>query len=657
MMEKLISFFAKRHLLTNMIMLVVFIGGIFAWNQTKKEEWPDITFDNVRISARYSGAPASDVEYFVTKPIEEEVRGLDGVYRVTSTSSVGQSNVNVELEQNYPNVNEAITEIRNAVLDVQLPSEVIDDPNVRVFRSSKKAILDIALYDTGTHLLDIDSRRNLQKYAYAFEQQLLNLSEVNSVNKNGYLQEEIQIKAIPKTLVKFELPFNTVMREIKDNNIRKPAGTIQTAKEPKVTLLSELNTVDKLNNLVIQGGFEGQVIRLNEAAQVIEGYEKNKQITKVNGHEAILFSVVKNSSSGILESLDAVSKAAEQFKRNNLEGSSINLALLDDESIDLRNRLNIISTNGAIGFFLILIMLYFFLNKRAAFWVAMGIPFTFCFTMLCASFLGQTINGMTLAAVIIVMGIVVDDAIVVAENISRLEREGMAPDKAAVKGTSFVILPIIASVLTTCVAFIPLYFFQGHFGNFVKYIPLIVFLMLGASLLESLLILPGHMHFKLPFMRRSNIRDAQDVTQKYHWFDLWEEMYGNLLIKMLAWKKIVLVGFAGVLILTAVVATTTMKFVLFPNEETRDVVLSGTALRGSDRYQTAELTAQIENIIMPYIGEEVVGFRTQIARSRRGGAVQENKFRMIIEIVPKEKRKKSADQLIKEFEKPILALE
>lgn len=657
-MEKLIAYFAKYHLLTNMIMLVVFVGGIFSWNQTKKEEWPDITFDNVRISVRYPGAPAEDVEYFVTKPLEEEVRGLDGVYRVTSTSSVGQSNVNVELEQHYSDLDEAITEIRNAVLDVQLPSEVIDKPSIQVFRSSKKAILDLALYDNKSHLLDTAARRNLQTYAFALENQLLNLSEVNAVNKTGYLQEEIQIKAYPDRLVKYELPFNTVMKEIKDNHVRKPAGTIETAKEPKVTLLSELNSVSKLNELVVQGGFEGKVIRLNEIAHVIEAYEKNKQITKVNGQEAIMLSVVKNSSYGILESLDAVTQAVENFKTNNLEGTNINLVMLDDESIDIRNRLRIISTNGAIGFVLILIMLYIFLNHRAAFWVAMGVPFTFCFTMLFAAILGQTINGMTLAAVIIVMGIVVDDAIVVAENITRLEHQGMNQTDAVVNGTSFVLLPIIASVVTTCVAFIPLYFFSGHFGNFVKYIPLIIFLMLGASLFESILILPGHMHFKLPFGRKPLKDITEGPANEYgHWFDKIEDKYGDLLIKLLNKKKLILFIFAGILIGSAVLSVKYMKFVLFPHEETRDVVLSGNTLADDDRFMTAEKTKKIENILLPYLGKEVVGFRTQIARSRRGGAVEENKFRILIEIVSKEKRKKSANQLIKELEKPIKALD
>jgi len=233
----------------------------------------------------------------------------------------------------------------------------------------------------------------------------------------------------------------------------------------------------------------------------------------------------------------------------------------------------------------------------------------------------------------------------------------MSHDEAVVKGTTFVLLPIIASIVTTCIAFIPLYFFKGHFGNFVKYIPMIVFLMLGASLLESLLILPGHMDLKLPFLDRFlSAKSKGEKTNNGHWFDRVESGYGSLLEKFMPKNKLILASFVGLLIIAGILATTTMKFTLFPHEETRDVVLSGSTMPGTDRIETAKLTKQIENVIKPYLGKEVVGYRTTIARSRRGGAVEENKFRMLIEIVPKEKRKKSADQLIEEFEKPIMEL-
>ncbi|MFC2048789.1 efflux RND transporter permease subunit [Elusimicrobiota bacterium] len=652
-LEKLIRYFVNKHLLTNLMFIVVFVGGIFAWNNTSKEEMPNVTFDFARIRASYPGATAEEVEYFVTKPIEEQVRGLDGVYRVTSTSSDGSSSISVELEKNLPNRDEVIMEIRSVAADVRLPDDVTDEPTVRVHKTSKHAILDVAIIDTRTHLLDEESRKNLQEYARSLENQLLGLAEVNSINRSNYIQDEIRIMADPEKLRKYDIPLNTVMREIRANHVRQPAGTIEIKSEPKVTLISELDTVSKLKDLIIQGGFEGQVVRLSQVAEISSGFKKSKSIYKINGHEAVMLRVVKNSSYGILEALDSVRKTLELFRKNNLKGTAMELVTLDDESVDLKNRLSLIATNGSIGFLLILIMLFLFLNFKSGVWVAMGIPFTVFFTMICAWMMGYTINNVTLAGVIIVMGMIVDDAIVVAENITRMRSEGMSSESAAVEGTVMVFFPIIASVLTTCIAFIPLFFFQGRFVQILKFIPMIIFIMLGASLIESLIILPGHMHLKLPRLRK---KESQKEIRP-HWFGKMEDRYGGLLKKMLPFKLIVFLVFILLLLSSFYIFNTKMKFVMFPREETREITISGAAGEKADRYDAAALTKKIEDIISGYLGKEAIGFRTQIARSHHGRVVQENKFRMTVEILPKKEREKSADQLIKEWGLPIEGIE
>ncbi|MCK5385848.1 MAG: efflux RND transporter permease subunit, partial [Gammaproteobacteria bacterium] len=637
MIARFIEFFVNRHLLTNMLFVSVIMGGLFAWQEIKKEERPDVTYDRVRIAAIYPGATAEEVEHFVTRELEDELKAVDGVYRIYSSVSRGSTTVTVELEKDLANKNEAITEIRNAALGTKLPPEVRDKPSVRVFKSSKKAIIDIALIHTQAHLLTTPQRQELQRYATALELQLINLKQINSINRSGYLQEELQINVDPQKLVRYQIPLSQVINEVTNNHIRQPAGHIEVKDEPSVTINAQLDTVEKLNQLYIQAGFKGKAIELNSIAEVRTDFRREKQIIKVNGHESIMFNVVKNSSYGILESLDSVQKVIDDFIANNLRHSNIQLVILDDESFEVRNRLSIISTNGAIGFTLILITLFLFLNKRAGVWVAMGIPFTVCLTLIFTMVMGYTINNVTLAAVIIVMGIVVDDAIVVAENIGRFRTRGFNSQDAAVKGTAQVFMPVLASITTTCVAFVPLFYFSGRFGSFVSYIPPIVFLMLFASLLESLVILPGHLHIQAPILLRR--QHSQTLTQvKPHWFDRIEDRYGDLLIRLLNYKYIIFGIFVALLLGSILIAKQTMSFVLFPHTETREIVLLGTANKKSDRYETAMISKEIENLITPYIGKEVIGFRTEIARSRHGGVAKENRFRMIIEIVPKEER-------------------
>ncbi len=646
MITRFIEYFVDRHLLTNMLFVSVIVGGLLSWQEIKKEERPDVTFDTVRISATYPGATAEEVEHFVTRELEEELKGVDGVYRITSSVSRGSTNVSVELERDLPNRDEVITEIRNAALAADLPPEVRDKPTVRVFKSSKKAIIDIALIHTQAHLLDNSQREHLQQLASTLELQLVNLPQINSINRSGFLQQELQINVYPDKLVRYQIPLSQVYKEVKNNHIRQPAGSIQVKDEPNVTINAQLDTVEKLNRLYVQAGFQGKAVSLGNIADVRTDFRREKQLIKVNGHEAIMFNVVKNGAYGIIDSLQSVQKVVEEFTANNLHDTDVQLVILDDESYDVRNRLSIISINGAIGFLLILITLFAFLNKRSGIWVAMGIPFTICLTLISAMFMGYTINNITLAAVIIVMGIVVDDAIVVAENVGRFRARGLSSRDSAVKGTAQVFMPVIASIATTCVAFVPLYFFSGHFGAFVKFIPAIVFLMLFASLLESLVILPGHLHIQAPlFMRRKKDSD-NSLAPKKHWFDSVENRYGNFLIFLLRFKYLVFIVFGLMLYGSLLLAENTMKFVMFPNTETREIVLQGTADKKADRYDTAMISKKIEDVIEPYIGKEVVGFRTEIARSRRGGVAEENKFRMIVEIVPKEDRKLSADQLI-----------
>lgn len=650
MREKLIQFFAKRHLLANLIFVGVLVGGVFSWIALPKEELPDITFDTVRISTSYPGASSEDVEYYVTEPMEEAVRGIDGVYRVYSATSVGTCTVTAEIEKDHPDKEAVISEIRNEVLDVDLPTDIVDDPNVRVFKTSRKAIIDVGLIYRGKNILDVPSREKLQTYALVLENELMNLPEVNSVSRSGYLKDEIQIEIVPDKLKEYNITFNTVMQEIKNGNVRQPAGSIESISEPKVTLSGELDTVEKLGGMSVQGGFEGQIVRVSDLANVNKGYEKTKTVLKINGHEGIFLNVRKNSGYGIIDAVKAVEKVVKGFNENTLKDTGIELILLDDESFDVRNRLSLISLNGAIGFILVLIILFIFLDLRSGLWVAMGIPFTFCFTMIGGLLIGYTVNNITLAAIIIVMGMVVDDAIVVAENINRMRAGGTPKEEATVKGTSFVFLPIIGSILTTCVAFVPLFFFSGRFGVMVKFIPPIVFLMLGGSLFEALFILPGHM--TLPFGKK----EIADRARRKNWIEGVENAYETVVNKLLRLKAVMFFVFVLLLLLAWHLLSGNMKFMMFPDEETSQINLSAEVSVGTMRYETARLSQPMEDIIQSYTGKEVVGFRNQIASSRRGSAAQENNFRMRIEVLPREKRKKSADQLIKEWEEKFKSL-
>jgi len=272
--------------------------------------------------------------------------------------------------------------------------------------------------------------------------------------------------------------------------------------------------------------------------------------------------------------------------------------------------------------------------------VALGIPFTLCFTLIAGKFLGYTINGVTLAGIIIVLGIVVDDAIIVAENITRRVNEGEPIYEAAVKGTQEVVPPILASILTTCAAFIPLFFFTGRFGHFIKFIPPIIFLMLLASVVESFFLLPAHMTM---FPQKQNKPSAKQ------WFIRWETKYENILKSVLPKRYWVIMFFVVLMVGTGFLAKSQFNFVMFPDEESREIVLSGSVDHSSSSIETATFIQPIEDYLQTYVGKEAVGIRTAVARGRRGDTSQENQFRITLEIVAKENRQKSSNDLMKEI--------
>ncbi|RAP38299.1 hypothetical protein DID80_02600 [Candidatus Marinamargulisbacteria bacterium SCGC AAA071-K20] len=641
-MNSIIRYFLSKHFLVNLVTILVFVGGVIAWNTTNKEELPDITFNTVRISTSYSGASAKDVEFYVTKPLEEALQGVDGVHRITSSTGQGSSSLSVELDRSVKDIDKAVTEIQNQVASVSLPAEVLNDPRVRVFETSKKAIIDIAIYNDSKNSLDVSSRKQVQDYVRGLENKLLSRAEVFEVKRSGYLIEELNIKSNPKQFTRYEIPLNKIAQEIQQNHVRAPAGTLKSGRNEQVTVLSELTEKPKLDNLVIQGGFDSTPVKLSAIASISDGFEDKRTIYKVNGREAVILNIVKNSKYGIIEALDVVKQVANTYQDNVLKGTSIKLVFLDDESINVKNRLSIVASNGLLGFVLILITLFIFLNMRSGFWVALGIPFTLCFTLIMGKYLGYTINGVTLSAIIIVLGIVVDDAIIVAENITRRFNDGESLMDASVNGTKEVAAPIIASILTTCAAFIPLLFFTGRFGNFVKVIPPIIFMMLFSSLLESFLFLPAHM---MMFSKKSSAR----VSSAKGWFDTWENAYEQFLKKLIPLRYLVFFVFCLLMIYAGYLVKKDFKFVMFPTQESREIVLSGIATEANTSLETATAVQALEDYLRTYIGHEGVGLRTNVARGRRGNVAKENQFRITLEIIPSDEREKSTDDLIKEI--------
>lgn len=650
-MNAAVKYFASRPLIANVILFGMILLAIALWSEIGKEESPEFAMNWVRVTLPYPGASAQDIELFVVKPVEEQIKMVSGLYEVHSGSTFGSASFSIILDPNTIDYSKKIQEIKDAVDRADLPIEV-EDPFYDQYNSSEKAIIDIAFYLEGIELLDTPSRQKLQEYALTFKNQLISLPQISGVEQKAYLKPELQINVDPEKLLQYEISMSEVADKIKQQHIRTPVGVMEDAYESEVSLTSYLDNVKDLEETVVRNNFQGQKIHLKQIAKVQEGFEKTTSIRKIQGHEAVVFNAQKSSGYGILEARAAIFKLVENF-RNTHEGSSVRIQLLDDESYDVRNRLSIIATNGLVGFAIILIILFLFLNFQSGFWVAMGLPFSLAFTLIACLLAGYTVNNITLAAIIIVLGIVVDDAIIVADSISQSLKEGKKDLEAATIGTTTVIKPILASILTTCAAFIPLLFFTGRFGMFIKYMPFVVCIMLLASLIESFFILPSHMITLLPgsgkFMKSNFVMGVNRTRSKI--LSKLETWYTSLLSKTLNYRKLSLCFFALLICLSVWVVMTKLNFVMFPREESKEFAVKVIAPESTSRKQMAELVKKVEALFIKDKFNSVVGFRTVIGESRRGGQVRENEANLRVELLPPSEQKAPFKQMLDYWKK------
>jgi multidrug efflux pump subunit AcrB len=441
----------------------------------------------------------------------------------------------------------------------------------------------------------------------------------------------------PDKLRAKNLSFPKVADEILAQHLRRPAGSLADKEESDVTAVAELDTVEKLSIVPIRSGFEGHVTRLSDVATVSKGFERSRQIIKVQGHEGIVLNIQKSASTDILSAQLKVVEFVERYEKERPD-SPIDLIIMDDESYDIRNRIGLISGNGALGFVLIIVILFLFLDFRSGFWVALGIPFSLAFTLIVALVIGYTINNMTLAAIIVILGVVVDDAIIVAEHVVR-HRFGSAEPIPVEESVSRVMLPIIASVLTTCAAFLPLYFFEGRFGAFIIYIPTIVILMLGASLLESAFILPAHLgHTSRTGSGSTGGGMAKISRLRYRVTTMAEGYYGRALSMLLPYRILIFIGFIGLLAGALWLEQRDMKFVMFPREETREIRVRAIGPPDISRQDMAQLVRQVEDIFLNDTDGVVVAVRTSIGQSHRGGQVIDSEASVRVELTPPTER-------------------
>jgi multidrug efflux pump subunit AcrB len=478
-----IAWMASNPVAANLIMLVCLVGGFVMMTQIPQEVFPEFESDIVTVTVAYPGASPEEVEKGIVLAIEERVTGLDGVKKVTSSSVEGAGTVTVEALAGA-DVDRLAQDVKSEVDRITSFPEDAESPEV-VIASNRRQTMSVAIYG------DLDERV-LREVAETVRDEFLQDPGITQVDLSGVRDLEIAVEIPEEKLRAHGLTLRQVADIIGRSALELPGGSVKTEQgEILVRVKDRRDLGREFAALPVVTTPEGAVVRLEDLGTVTDGFEDTDLFARYNNQPAVLLNIYRVGDQTPISVSDAVQRHMERLER--MLPAGVNLAKRSDSSDIFRQRMDLLTRNGLMGLALVFILLAVFLEIRLAFWVSMGIPISIMGSFLILPGLGVTFNMISMFAFIITLGIVVDDAIVVGENVYQQKEQGLPYLKAAVAGAREVVVPVTFSVLTNIVAFLPMLFIPGVMGKIFWVIPAVVISVFAISLVESLFVLPSHL--------------------------------------------------------------------------------------------------------------------------------------------------------------------
>ncbi|MDH3615615.1 MAG: efflux RND transporter permease subunit [Gammaproteobacteria bacterium] len=634
-MKNAIRFFANQPTLAYVFTFLIIFMGVSSLSVIQRDNFPSVDMLEMTVTTRYPGASPEDVELNVTNEIEEELKEVDGIDRYTSFSMENISIVHIWIDREMRDKNKVKTDIRDAVSRVSsLPVEVDEDPVVEeITTSASIPVIEVGLTGDVPYSL-------LRTVARRAEKALLTLPGVRSVNKYGYLDREIKVEISNDALERYGVSAQEIVNAIHNRNIRATGGSFESyTSEKNIVTLAEFANPMEAEDVIVRFTEGGSTVRVKDLALLRDDFEPAKVLSRMNGTPAISFEVFKKESSDIIRTVNAVKQLVAESQDQLPEG--INIEYSNDKSRLVKNRLDVVVSNGLIGLGLVMLMLSIFLNWHSAFWVALSIPVVLLGTLFLLPIFGAFLDTIAMGAMILIIGIVVDDGIVVAENIWRSREMGMAPLDAAVEGASSVAQPVIATVVTTALAFTPMFFMTGMLGDFIYVIPLVVVLALAISLLDTLFIMPAHL-ISGGHGGRAVERPAQD-----RWFVRLRELFRVILQKLLPARYAVIAVFVGLMMAAFLYAAKFMDFVLFPTQSADEFYILAELPSGSSLQHTEEKVQEVEALIAALPERELASYTTRIGTHGWYNLGENENWALIgVYLTAFAKRDRNADQIV-----------
>jgi multidrug efflux pump subunit AcrB len=648
-MHGLIAWFARNDVAANLLMLVIVVAGLYSLsNKIPVDLFPEFEINTVQVSAVLPGASPQEVEEGLTIKIEEAIQDIPGIRVMTSRSNEGSSSVTVEVEDGF-DVREMLDEMKSRVDAINNFPVEAERPLVTMPQRKRDAI-GVVMYG------DYDSL-TLRRLAEDVRDELAGLPEVSQVSVDNSLRFEISIEIPEWSLRKYDLTLEQVADALRRNSTDVSAGNLKTAGgDIFIRSIGQAYRASDFSQLPILTDKDGTLIRLGDIAVLRDEFEETPLRTRFNGIPAIEVEVFRVGDQSIIEVTDAVKNYILSKQEALPEG--LTMTYWRDRSKSIKARLATLTKSAWQGALLVILLLALFLRPAVALWVCIGIPMSFMGAFILMPVFGISLNLMSLFAFILVLGIVVDDAIVTGENVYEHMQRGTDPLTAAIKGTQEVAVPVTFGILTTVAAFIPLALLEGR-GSWYQSIPYVIVPVLLFSLIESKLVLPAHLkHIKPRTGAPSRLTRIQMVISKSLETFI-ANFYQPLLALALRWRYATLaIMLSSLFIIIGALASGQTKFVFFPRVQSEVATATltmpaGTAFESTDRI-VAHMTKQAQLLqakyIDPELGESIIKNIYSISGGRNSST-----GRVRVETIPPEDRSLEigTQQLVAEWRKMV----
>jgi multidrug efflux pump subunit AcrB len=605
-MQTLILFFIRNYKLTIILSLGMLIFGLSGMSKLNSESFPAVDFAFATVETRYDGATPEEIETKITKPLEDQIRTVSGLKDVRSVSKSGMSEIFIRVDMDNVNVSIVMTDLQKAVDRVStLPSDLKDDPIFNEINSEEFPAIEIAVVGDNTG-------RKRDIIADILKEDLEDNKRVLGVRPVGYLKRQFNIYLDQKKLDQAHIGINEVLHKISSRNVSIPGGDITTVDKIQklIRIEGKIHDAQELGDIVIRSNFTGNKVTLNDIARIEDGEEKSHAYASYMGKPAVLLVVMKKAGTDTLALVRDVNTVLERY-REQYKGE-FEFPVFHDEGVKVQNKLDILNSNAISGLVLVVVFLFIFLPGRIGVLASFSLPLAVMATVGFMPLLGMNLNAITILALVIALGMLVDNAVVISENFTRLKiDEKLEPFEAAKKSVEQLWLPITATAMTTIFAFVPMLVTKGIMGQFIKWIPIVVTISLLVSLLESFFLLPMRL-----VLWGGKVKATNEV--KKDWFQGISKKFENMMSIIVARRWYTFIAFGVVIISSFMLMAFGNKFMLFPAEQTEIYLVRVEMPEGSDLTKTMAEVDYLSQEIKAKMGDNVAHIVGRSGGSKMG---------------------------------------